>query len=164
MINSPFRLDNIGQVVLLAVTLVAVNGCGGGSGAPDKRPERVAFGGTAMLNGATIEDGLITFHPVGSGNGASGKTDSDGKFVMSTFESGDGVVPGEYTVTVLKIEVADAASSVLLTDDPNYSGEPETEVAVQPSNKLPPQFEDPTTSGVKVTVTEANTGFVLEFK
>ncbi len=162
MKNSPFKLQVVCKSLLLAVSLFAMEGCGDSKG-PDKRPARVAFGGTAMLNGAAIEDGLITFHPVGSGSGASGKTDSDGKFVMSTYESGDGVIPGEYTVTVVKVGASANAETWVSTDDPNYNGEP-AEVPLDLSNKLPPKFEDPKTSGVKVTVTEANTGFELEFK
>ena len=156
------KFKNIGHVVILAWVLIATNGCGG-SKAPDKRPERVLFGGTATLNGAAVEDGLITFHPVGTGSGASGKTDSSGKFVMSTYESGDGVIPGEYSVTVVKVGAAANAPTGVSTDDPNYNGEP-AEVPVDLSNKLPPKFEDPKTSGVKVTVTDANTEFELEFK
>ncbi|MEZ6129401.1 MAG: carboxypeptidase-like regulatory domain-containing protein [Planctomycetaceae bacterium] len=158
------KIRTISPLLTIAVTLFSVSGCGGGSAGPDERPARVQFGGTAKLNGAAIQDGLITFHPVGSGSGASGKTDSKGQFKMSTFESGDGVIPGEYNVTVVKVGAAADAPEWVPEDDPNYNGEPDYSAAAAPDNKLPPQFEDPKTSGVKVTVTEANTEFLLEFK
>jgi hypothetical protein len=138
-------------------------GCGA-AGPPDKRPDRVAFAGTAKLNGAGVEEAFITFHPVGAkGYGASAKTDANGNFVMGTFKSDDGVVPGDYTVTVTKGKEAAAAAAPILTDDPRYNGAPpETKTVVE--NDLPAKFSDPLTSGVKVSVTEANKDFVLEFK
>lgn len=148
---------------ILALTFAVQLGCGA-AGPPDKRPDRVAFAGTAKLNGAGVEEAFVTFHPVDSkGYGASAKTDANGKFVMGTFKSDDGVVPGEYTVTVTKGKEAAAAAAPILTDDPRYNGAPpETKTVVE--NDLPAKFSDPLTSGVKVTVTEANNDFVLEFK
>lgn len=137
-------------------------GCGE-AGPPDERPERVAFGGVAKLNGAAVTDALITFHPAGNGPGASGKTDASGNFQMSTYEANDGVVPGDYTVTVTKVVNEPAAAEAVEDSDPSYDGAP-AEATSDEENKLPPKFEDPATSGVKVTVTEANTDFTLEFK
>jgi hypothetical protein len=154
---------NLYACLVLALVVTSQLGCGA-SGPPDKRPERVAFAGTAKLNGAGVEEAFITFHPVDAkGYGASAKTDANGKFVMGTFKSDDGVVPGDYTVTVTKGKEAAAATAPVFTDDPAYNGAPpETKTAVE--NDLPAKFSDPTTSGVKVTVTEANNDFVLEFK
>lgn len=140
-------------------------GCGGSPAGPDKRPERVAFGGTATLNGAGIEEAFITFHATSNpGYGASAKTDANGKFVMGTFTSNDGVVPGEYEVTVMKGESKTVPVGQVSQDDPAYDGAPEETASEEPTNVLPAKFQDPKTSGVKVTVTEANTNFQLEFK
>ena len=148
--------------LLFAVSVFAIAGCGG-SEVADERPDRVEFGGTAKLNGSPVQDALISFYPVGAGSGASGKTDSKGKFVMSTYESGDGVIPGDYVVTVVKIEAADDTSGGVPEDDPAYDGEPE-DTPLETTNKFPPQFENAKTSGLKVTVKEANMDYALDIK
>ena len=155
----------ISNCLFFAVCVWFIVGCGGSSVGPDKRPARVAFSGRATLNGVGIEDAFITFHATSNpGYGASAKTDAAGKFVMGTFTSNDGVVPGEYNVTVMKGEnKAVPASSVLVTD-PSYNGAPEEVAPEEPTNVLPAKFQDPLTSGVKVNVTGAQSDFLLEFK
>lgn len=159
MLKSKFLTPSL----FLSLGLLGILGCADG-GPPDERPDRVVFGGTAKLNGSAVTDALITFHPTGAdGRGASGKTDSRGKFQMSTFEANDGVIPGDYAVTVTKTSAAQQAAAEVDVDDPAYDGAP-AEESVDSTNNLPPQFEDPKTSGVKVSVTEANTEYELEFK
>lgn len=150
--------------LLLAGCLLFQAGCGGSAGGPDKRPERVAFSGTATLNGAGIENAFITFHATATpGYGASAKTDANGKFVMGTFTSSDGVVPGDYNVTVMKGEDKAPDPNQILQDDPAYNGAPEP-VVEETANVLPAKFEDPKTSGVKVTVSGPESDYHLEFK
>lgn len=163
MIQKTRKLSSFVLSTLLAVTTFALSGCGGGDVAPDTRPDRVLFGGVAKLSGLPVADALITFHPVGTGNGSSGKTDAKGNFTMSTFAAGDGAVPGEYQVTLSKV-VATATDSGVSDEDDNYDGGPSDDEEPVEANTLPPKFESPTTSGVTVTVKEANTEFVLEFK
>lgn len=151
--------------LVLAGCLLSQAGCGGSAGGPDKRPARVAFAGTATLNGAGIEEAFITFHATSTpGYGASAKTDANGKFVMGTFTSNDGVVPGEYEVTVMKGEATVVPQNQILESDPEYNGAPEETAPEEPTNVLPAKYQDPKSSGVKVTVTEANNDFLLEFK
>ena len=162
--NSAMKM-NISAYFLFGVCVLTVAGCGSSPGGPDKRPERVAFAGTAKLNGIGIEEALITFHATSNpGYGASAKTDANGNFVMGTFTSNDGVVPGEYEVTVMKGEIKADVQETISTDDPRYNGAPEETAPVEPINVLPAKFQDPKTSGVKVTVTDADKNFQLEFK
>jgi hypothetical protein len=55
--------------------------------------------GTLLYNGQPAQAARIIFTPK-SGRPASGNTDDQGRFVLSTFESEDGAVLGEHTVTV----------------------------------------------------------------
>ena len=153
------------QALVVSICSFPLSGCGD-SGPPDTRPERVLFSGVAKLNGAPLQDTFITFHPDSNpGYGASGKTDERGNFVMGTFSGSDGVVPGSYKVSAMKNEAAANPSVGVSDDSPEYDGAPPLEEsAAEAKSLLPAKFEDPKTSGVTVTVTEANEEFVLELK
>lgn len=82
-----------------AFVLAMVSGCGG-----DNFANPVPVSGKIMFNGNPVEDARVTFHWTGEGDGrsASGKTNAQGEFSLTTFSTGDGAIPGEYTVTVAK--------------------------------------------------------------
>ena len=68
----------------------------------------VKVAATVTLDGQPLEGASVRFHPVDDAGtrGASGITDTDGRVRMSTFAAGDGVLPGEYVVTVSKQDEA----------------------------------------------------------
>ena len=88
--------------VLFALALV---GCGGSKLSPVE--------GVVLLDGKPVAGATIQFVPQGSGKDATGETDKDGQFVMSTFQPRDGVVPGTYKVVI---------SPLLGTVDPTQYG------------------------------------------
>jgi hypothetical protein len=75
--------------LLLAIALV---GCGGSRTSP--------VNGVVMLDGKPLAGSSIQFIPQGKGHDATGETDKDGEFAMSTFKPRDGVVPGTYKVVI----------------------------------------------------------------
>jgi hypothetical protein len=79
--------------LLPALVLLAV-GCGG----PGK-PVKVE--GIVTLDGKPLPGATVTFAPVGGGRSASGRTDADGSFRLTTFRTDDGALPGEYKVMVV---------------------------------------------------------------
>jgi hypothetical protein len=88
--------------VLLALVL---NGCGGRS-IPTTKVE-----GTITYNGQPIKQGTIAFHPLNVFEGsprriATGKISSEGTYCLSTFVKDDGVIPGEYKITIVSREAA----------------------------------------------------------
>lgn len=85
----------IGVVVLLAASVL---GCGSTGTAPT-----APASGTLLFNGQPAQAARVIFTPK-SGRPASGNTDDQGRFVLTTFESEDGAVPGEHTVTVSDLE------------------------------------------------------------
>jgi hypothetical protein len=56
--------------------------------------------GTVLLDGKPLAGASIQFIPQGKGRDATGETDKNGQFAMSTFQPRDGTVPGTYKVVV----------------------------------------------------------------
>jgi hypothetical protein len=55
------------------------------------------------LDGKPLSWATITFNPIGgAGRSASGLSDDDGNFQLTTLRTNDGAAPGEYKVTVTK--------------------------------------------------------------
>jgi hypothetical protein len=75
------------------VLTVALAGCGGGGATSPVT-------GVVTLDGKPLVGASIQFVPQGSGRDATGETDKNGGFVMSTFKPRDGVVPGTYKVVI----------------------------------------------------------------
>jgi hypothetical protein len=79
--------------------LITGPGCGGAAGRPIKTE------GLITLDGKPVAGATVTFHPEKErGRAATGLTDEDGVFLLQTFVSGDGALPGDYKVTVIKTE------------------------------------------------------------
>ncbi len=85
--------------VLLATLLVA------GSGCSSQATKLVQTEGLVTLDGAPLAGVMVTFHPEGKqGQAATGLTGSDGVCQLQTYAAADGVLPGNYKVTVSKTE------------------------------------------------------------
>src|SRR5262249_9934025 len=77
--------------LLGALALVGV-GCGS---------DTVKVRGPVTLDGKPLPMGTaVTFVPVDKGRSATGATQADGSFRLTTFKPEDGALPGEYKVTV----------------------------------------------------------------
>jgi hypothetical protein len=56
--------------------------------------------GVVLLDGKPLAGASIQFVPQGKGRDATGETDQNGQFVMSTFQPRDGMLAGEYKVVI----------------------------------------------------------------
>jgi hypothetical protein len=74
------------------------------------KPETLRVTGVVVTDEGPLIDAEVMFIPIGS-RPASGRTDSYGRFTLSTFSPGDGAVLGEHTVTVSKEVPANATSN-----------------------------------------------------
>lgn len=103
MIRLAFPLSACAFVVAI------ISGCGGNDFATP-----VPVSGKIIYNGNPVEDARVTFHWTGEGAGrsASGKTNAQGEFSLTTFSTGDGAIPGEYTVTVAKAQATAASADM----------------------------------------------------
>jgi hypothetical protein len=94
MLNPKPTLPNR-FIVLLFVTAMGVPlvvGC-------DGRPKRVPVSGQVLIDGKPLTYGAVRFVP-SDARQAGGQLDTEGKFALSCFEIGDGVVLGTHRVEV----------------------------------------------------------------
>lgn len=89
--------------ILLLVMLVSMVGCG------DGRPTRIPVSGQVVIDGQPLTHGFVQVVPEND-RPATGEIGPDGRFSLTTFEPGDGCVPGTHKVAVIANETLDARS------------------------------------------------------
>lgn len=82
------------RAILAAALLLAPAGCG------PRRPPTVAVAGRVVRGGSPVAGAAVTFAPLAGGRPATGVTDAEGRFRLTTFRAGDGAVLGEHVATV----------------------------------------------------------------
>jgi len=86
------------KVLLVWVILGVWAGCGGSD-----RPKTYPAVGKVMYRNQPVQDAEVTLVPA-KGPMATGKTDAQGQFQLSTFAPNDGAVAGEHSVLIVKKE------------------------------------------------------------
>jgi hypothetical protein len=92
-------------VVLNCLLILCCVGCGSASEKP------VPAGGKVTLKGKPVEGAMVTFTNKKGGRSATGKTEADGSFKLSSINTNDGAVPGEFLVTISKQEAKGGGSA-----------------------------------------------------
>lgn len=152
------RLFRAGVALLCLVMAV---GCGADA-KPAWRPKVVHAGGVVRYQGQPLEGALVTFSNPKLSASASGRTDAEGKFTLTTFESGDGAVPGKHLVSVSKVQTPDQVvdKSSAPTVRNARTGPPK-----QTRWLIPKRYGNASTSGLTVDVGESgSTDIVLELQ
>ena len=135
-----------GLIVLTAVfSLGIVAGCG------DSKPRRIAVRGNVTYRGKPLGKGTVSFTRIGAGGAslnrpATGELQSDGSYAMRTFGQDDGVLPGEYAVTIVSLDygkrvAADRGATV-------HGQEPPARLP----SLIPEKYGSPQMSGLKASV------------
>jgi hypothetical protein len=97
-------------IVLAALSCGVCWGCGpAGSG---KMPDLIPVKGKVTYKGQPVTKGMVKFEPEGYGRDARGPIQSDGTFVLTTFDKGDGVVAGHHRVTVTNTGIKSTRDAV----------------------------------------------------
>jgi hypothetical protein len=156
--------------VPLVWMLLGVSGCGGDPHLAD-RPQTAPVTGQVTYNGNPVEGATVTFRPAGAGvpgalgsgdgQGAVGQTDSNGRFQLTTFSPNDGAVPGQYQVSIRKLDKAEQPE-VFDEDDPRYDPDVGTEETAPPKHLLPEKYANPQTSGLTETVSDGENEFQFD--
>lgn len=144
-------VGRLGLVVLLGIAILVCPGCG--KQKRKDRPETVPVTGVVTYKGQPVDGARLAFmadsQEVQGGVALAGP---DGKFSAMTFEPGDGLMPGSFTVTVVKMVGGELTEA---------SDAPPTPV----KNVLPDKYSRRETSPLKVEVKkgEAN-NFTLDLQ
>ncbi len=145
------------------VAMACLAGCGGAGG---DRPETVPVTGTVTLDGTPVAGATVAFSPsAGGGRSAHGITDANGRFKLTTFEAGDGAMPGSYKVGVSKT-AGPAQAAPGTTEETPESIDAAYKAAAErgalepgakppePTDLLPSKYKDPAGSGLTAEVTK----------
>lgn len=130
------RLD-VRSLISLAICLAATGslvGCG------DGRPTRVAVSGKVLIDGKPLTTGIVQFVPEGT-RPAAGKIDAEGRFTLTSYDGGDGVVLGKHRVMVSAKEMVGESKAKWLA---------------------PPKYADFRKSGLVFEITEPTDDLTIE--
>lgn len=111
----------------------ATSGCG--PSRDPNLPPTAYVSGQVTYNGKPVDQGTVTFHPIGVGNPGVGLLDENGKFELSTYTPGDGAVVGQHSVTIDIPPPLDGTSG-------------------EGAFSVPDPYTDPATTPLKVAVSE----------
>jgi hypothetical protein len=145
------RLDRIARAFAAWLWLVGLV-AGGCSGPADTRPKRVPLEATVLFKGAAVEGATVILAPAGgTGPASTGLSGPDGRVVFGTFASGDGVVPGSYTVAISKTEER-GGGAVVDSNDPSYDPSKAGSAVAKVIDLLPPRYKSGATSNLVAEV------------
>ncbi len=106
--------------------------------------------GTITIEGQPIAGAKVVFRPE-AGPAASGETDTKGRFVLSTYQSGDGAVIGHHSVVVVP-----KLPGVMLTPGQEPNAPP------APTVIIPAQYQRADSSGLVAEVAQSANDFVFD--
>ena len=116
----------------------------------NENPELRQVKGTILYNGDPVGEAAVAFYNDKSSRLASGRTDADGKFYLTSFNDNDGALPGEHTVVVSKTESSAAEEAPKLSmDEAANVRQPKPRIV---RKLLPAKYASVDTSPLKVTV------------
>ncbi|EAQ81760.1 hypothetical protein [Blastopirellula marina] len=133
------------------LVLVGLVGCGQ---APDpNRPRMVPVKAIVTHDGQPVEKATVTFGGAEL-RGAVGHTNDRGEVVMWTYDEGDGVIPGSYSVAIRKLEVLALPDpdSVSPAEYNRLSRELNAALSGAPRHLLPKRYASAKTSELTVEV------------
>jgi len=127
------------------LALFALPGCN-----PSGLTGLVPAAGIVTFNDVPVERAIINFAPTSTSpdvRSASAMTDSNGRFVVTTLNFGDGMYPGEYQVTVTKRTGTGGEFSPEEMRERGMAGDDR-----QIINHLPSKYGNRDTSGLTVSI------------
>lgn len=107
---TEFSLHAVFSTGLVIFSGLLVTGCEVKQDVSHRLPTNKATG-VVTLDGVPVGGATVIFHSVQHSVAASGLTDQNGVFQLSTYESGDGVVAGRHQVSIEKVELRSTPDS-----------------------------------------------------
>jgi hypothetical protein len=163
------RLARRIPALLVGPALLLALGC-----SDDGLGKRYAVSGTVNYKGQPVSKARISFVPLkGTGPGASGEVVA-GKFAsLTTLNPGDGVLPGEYKVTVDQREIDEGKVKAATEDLGKKHGmdkvsqippELQGKAMREAKSEIPGKYQIAETSDLTAKVDASNTTFSFELK
>lgn len=115
--------------------------------------------GTVRLDGSPLVGASIMLQPVDGGIYGYGISGEDGAFTISTYEIGDGAIPGEH-----RIIVSMQGSQVFPGGEPGDEDDSTGEITTQHGTLIPEKYTDAETSGLSVVVSADSEPLILELE
>ncbi|MCH8829998.1 MAG: hypothetical protein IID45_10525, partial [Planctomycetes bacterium] len=112
---------------------------------------KVKVSGKVTYKNQPVKNASVIFQPKG-GKSATGTTNDEGVFVLTTTTDGDGAVAGEHTVTIVAINPDSGAGTGIDGNEEIMEPEAGSETNTKKSTKIPEKYGSTTTSGLKFTV------------
>ena len=109
--------------------------------------------GTVTLDGKPLEGAAVSFVPAEGGRPCTGQTDDQGHFTLASYVAGDGVPPGEYKVTVIKLDARRQAEAAPVEEGAQESEQLMGNVEQAVKFITPMKYSSPATTDLKVDVT-----------
>ncbi|NMC20217.1 MAG: carboxypeptidase regulatory-like domain-containing protein [Thermogutta sp.] len=155
-------------VALAACALLGMSltGCGREAEKPSDLPDLVPIAAVVKFQGEPVPDAKVLFSPVSGKYSAAGVTDSQGRAVMKTDGTYEGVPAGSYKVAVVKLPPTQSApqSSESLQNPEDYEKQYQataTSGAAAVQSALPAKYASFETSGLTATVPPAEGNEIL---
>ncbi|MEW4563537.1 carboxypeptidase-like regulatory domain-containing protein [Bremerella sp. JC770] len=142
-------MSKLASALWLSLSVCVVSVCLGCSG-----NGMLPVEGTVTLDGTPLEGAAISFVPAEGGRPCSGQTDEQGHFTLASYTANDGVPPGEYKVTVVKLDARRQAQAAPV-EEGTEPGEQVMGSIEQATRFLTPKrYASPATTDLRVEVKE----------
>ena len=146
-LNAPARTVALCTALWVVVHAVPMAGCSSSSQENPNWPERFPVTGTVLYEGEPVEGAEVTFMSESKNSAAAGKTDSDGRFYLTTFVEKDGAVAGPQVVSIRRVDIVDMTPEGV---EVAFGG---TSVPPKITWIIPQKYANPATSGLTADVT-----------
>jgi hypothetical protein len=140
-------------VPLLAILLCV--GCNSGT----RRPPTYPVTGTVIYKGKPLEGAMVTFVPADGATveAATGLTDAEGKFKLTTYTADDGANAGDFMVKVAKYDgkkptKEEQEAYISYEEEQKMQFAADEKPTPPAKNLLPPKYAYEGTSGITFTV------------
>lgn len=120
--------------------------------------------GTITLDGEPLEGAAISFVPVEGGRPCTGQTDAEGHFTLASYVAGDGVPPGEYKVTVIKLDARRQAEAAPVEEGTEESEQVMGSIEQSAKFLTPMKYASPATTDLKIEVTDGMEPVQIDLK
>ena len=101
-------LPSARSIAVFGLMALLASGCSGGG---PKRPPLGKVSGTVTYKGKPVSGAVVSFMMERAPRAATGTTDSNGNYKLTTFDTNDGALVGTHKVTVTKIPLPASGES-----------------------------------------------------